>query len=188
MATNDGFIATFGWEQPGALQRSRNGVNWEPAFQGTNYIGDIASDGTRILAGGRPESKISTDFGFNWTDVTEVSLTVWNIRRVGYTSYGGGRFIMVAWTAPDTEVAISKDGGMTWENIVAACGGCNRKKGGRTPKQANMHLASVPKRPEGLLAKYALNIGTKPHESWLDFLSWGSKESLQVQMERMRKR
>lgn len=67
----------------------------------------------------------------------------------------------------------SKGGGMTWENIVTACVACNGKKGCRTPAEANMRLAKTPIRPRGLLAKYALNLGNKPEESWKDFLSWG---------------
>lgn len=35
----------------------------------------------------------------------------------------------------------------TWTNIVTACVGCNRKKGNRTPKQANMPLKVLPTMP-----------------------------------------
>lgn len=36
----------------------------------------------------------------------------------------------------------------TWENLVACCRRCNLKKGDKTVKQANMKLASVPRRPK----------------------------------------
>jgi len=40
-------------------------------------------------------------------------------------------------------------GGKTsWTNVVAACGSCNRRKGGRTPEQAGLHLRSPPRRPQ----------------------------------------
>lgn len=40
------------------------------------------------------------------------------------------------------------DGSPTiWTNIVTACVACNRKKGNRTPKQANMPLKTFPIRP-----------------------------------------
>ena len=77
----------------------------------------------------------------------------------------------------DHVVPRAQGGGMTWENIVAACSKCNRDKGGRTPKQANMRLAKVPRRPDGLTSKYTLNLGAKPHDSWRDFLNWGSKKA-----------
>ena len=35
-----------------------------------------------------------------------------------------------------------------WTNIVTACVLCNRKKGNRTPKQANMPLRTIPIRPK----------------------------------------
>ncbi len=34
-----------------------------------------------------------------------------------------------------------------WTNIVTACVGCNRKKGNKTPKQANMPLINLPIKP-----------------------------------------
>jgi 5-methylcytosine-specific restriction endonuclease McrA len=35
-----------------------------------------------------------------------------------------------------------------WTNIVTACTACNRKKGNRTPKQANMPLKNLPIAPQ----------------------------------------
>lgn len=34
-----------------------------------------------------------------------------------------------------------------WHNIVTACSKCNRKKGNKTPKEANMKLISKPEKP-----------------------------------------
>src|SRR5437763_16042078 len=42
----------------------------------------------------------------------------------------------------------SQGGTSTWENIVCACVSCNVKKGGRTPKEANMHLIRKPEKPK----------------------------------------
>lgn len=44
----------------------------------------------------------------------------------------------------------AQGGRTSWENIVAACIACNRRKGGRTPKQAGMKLRSKPTRPKNL--------------------------------------
>jgi 5-methylcytosine-specific restriction endonuclease McrA len=41
----------------------------------------------------------------------------------------------------------SKGGGSTWDNIVTCCAPCNRRKGDRLPKQADMHPRMVPKPP-----------------------------------------
>ena len=35
----------------------------------------------------------------------------------------------------------------SWENVVTACQSCNQRKADRTPKQAGMTLARVPRRP-----------------------------------------
>jgi|TARA_B100002003_G_scaffold229374_1_gene238602 5-methylcytosine-specific restriction endonuclease McrA len=40
-----------------------------------------------------------------------------------------------------------RDGQHTWENVVSACVPCNRRKAGRTPKEAGMRLAQEPIQP-----------------------------------------
>src|SRR5207247_8837673 len=55
---------------------------------------------------------------------------------------------------PTTELSLdhvtprSQGGQSTWENIVCACVSCNVQKGGRTPKQAHMHLIRKPEKPK----------------------------------------
>jgi len=46
----------------------------------------------------------------------------------------------------------SQGGKTCWENIVACCGICNRRKANRTPEQAKMKLLSKPKKPSYLPA------------------------------------
>jgi 5-methylcytosine-specific restriction endonuclease McrA len=41
----------------------------------------------------------------------------------------------------------SRGGESVWENIVASCAPCNRRKGNRTPHEARMHPATRPKAP-----------------------------------------
>jgi 5-methylcytosine-specific restriction endonuclease McrA len=48
----------------------------------------------------------------------------------------------------DHVVPRSRGGQTTWENIVTSCSECNRVKGDRTPKEAQMPLASTPKEPK----------------------------------------
>ena len=40
-----------------------------------------------------------------------------------------------------------RGGQHTWENVVSACGNCNRRKAGRTPQEANMKLIHRPAPP-----------------------------------------
>ena len=57
----------------------------------------------------------------------------------------------------------------TWTNIVAACGPCNRKKGGRTPEQAHMPLKRPPFEPRPS-AVYRFGRYLKRREEWDQFL------------------
>jgi 5-methylcytosine-specific restriction endonuclease McrA len=44
----------------------------------------------------------------------------------------------------DHVVPVAQGGRKDWENIVTCCVTCNRKKGGRTPAEAAMHLLRTP--------------------------------------------
>jgi len=65
-------------------------------------------------------------------------------------------------------------GKTTWQNIAAACGPCNLKKGGRTPKQAGMGMRQKPFRPNmhKLQAQGRKFPPNYLHESWMDYLYW----------------
>jgi 5-methylcytosine-specific restriction endonuclease McrA len=61
-------------------------------------------------------------------------------------------------------------GGLTiWENVVTCCLSCNVKKGGRTPKEARMKLASPPRTPRHNPV-LAMKIGSPKYESWRTFV------------------
>lgn len=47
----------------------------------------------------------------------------------------------------DHVVPRSKGGPSSWENIVASCAPCNRRKGSSSPRQVGMHLMRVPRTP-----------------------------------------
>lgn len=47
----------------------------------------------------------------------------------------------------DHVIPRSKGGPSTWENIVASCAPCNRRKGDALPHQANMHPRKKPTTP-----------------------------------------
>lgn len=66
----------------------------------------------------------------------------------------------------DHVVPLSRGGRDIWVNVVAACLGCNVKKGSRTPQQAHMPLLAVPYRP-----------------SWVEHLVLSNRNILADQME-----
>ena len=63
----------------------------------------------------------------------------------------------------------SQGGLTTWENIVCSCGTCNRKKGGRTPREARMILHQKPFRPDWLPVLHIRLQGKIP-DPWRMFL------------------
>lgn len=65
------------------------------------------------------------------------------LARDGYTcAYCGGRASTVDHVLPR-----SRNGGNTWSNTVAACGGCNQRKSDRTPAEAGMKMRFTPATP-----------------------------------------
>ena len=71
----------------------------------------------------------------------------------------------------DHVVPVAQGGRKDWENIVTCCVSCNRRKGGRTPAEAGMHLIRVPRRPKG--ARHPDHGGSQERpESWRDYFYW----------------
>jgi 5-methylcytosine-specific restriction endonuclease McrA len=64
----------------------------------------------------------------------------------------------------------SRGGDTTWENVVCACIACNVRKGGRTPREANMRLIRKPVKPKRC-PMLTVKLGNPKYESWKTFLS-----------------
>ncbi len=56
-----------------------------------------------------------------------------------------------------------------WSNVVAACPPCNRRKGGKTPKNAHMTLRQSPAKPSPS-AYYRFSHHLSSHEEWEQFI------------------
>lgn len=66
----------------------------------------------------------------------------------------------------------SRGGRTEWTNIVTCCIDCNRKKGGKTPREASMKLLKKPVMPAWVPA-VRLTIGFKKvPETWREYLYW----------------
>ena len=69
----------------------------------------------------------------------------------------------------DHVVPRSQGGGTSWDNIVCACVDCNVRKGGRTPRQANMTLIRKPEKPKRS-PLLNLKLTQNKYRSWPSFL------------------
>jgi 5-methylcytosine-specific restriction endonuclease McrA len=80
-------------------------------------------------------------------------------------SPGHGRELTI-----DHVVPRSRGGRTAWDNVVAACGPCNRDKGDRTPDEAGMRLLALPGHPTALqLGRRGMVVGDPPPE-WRAYL------------------
>jgi 5-methylcytosine-specific restriction endonuclease McrA len=77
----------------------------------------------------------------------------------------------------DHVIPRSKGGLTEWENVVAACSGCNVVKGNKLPRQCGMYPLREPHAPT--TRELQENGRAFPpgylHESWRDYLYWDSE-------------
>jgi 5-methylcytosine-specific restriction endonuclease McrA len=72
----------------------------------------------------------------------------------------------------DHVVPRSKGGDSSWDNIVAACAPCNRRKGDSLPRQAGMQLARAPRTPS---ADVFIHVASPSiPASWQQYLDYSS--------------
>jgi 5-methylcytosine-specific restriction endonuclease McrA len=69
----------------------------------------------------------------------------------------------------DHVVPRSKGGTSTWENIVASCAPCNRRKGDLTPRQVGMRLTKTPRTPSPTVFIQVASPSIPP--SWRQYLA-----------------
>lgn len=69
----------------------------------------------------------------------------------------------------DHVIPRAQGGRTSWENVVASCVSCNRRKGGRTPEQAKLRLRRSPQRPRWTPLLGAASYGIRYRE-WQPFL------------------
>jgi len=70
----------------------------------------------------------------------------------------------------DHVIPRSRAGETTWENLVACCHPCNNRKGNRTPDEAGMRLARLP-RPFSLhTSRHLMRLMGKADDQWRKYL------------------
>ena len=78
----------------------------------------------------------------------------------------------------DHVIPRSRGGPSNFENIVAACAGCNLRKGSKTLREADMRLLRKPRMPSpqelDRIGKRLASVHVQLHRTWTDYLYWGS--------------
>ena len=116
----DYWFATYGWGPPGGIRRSTNGVDWTEVLGETTF-GGIAVGPESVVAGAR-NARRTTDDGESWVDTGDTTLSVWNVRRVGYLAEAG-LFVLVA---DESDIVFSSDEGASWWHADAMPDTCGR--------------------------------------------------------------
>ena len=67
-----------------------------------------------------------------------------------------------------------RGGTHTWDNLVAACKGCNHRKGSKTLTEARMHLVRAPFEPRSdLYSLFTPYLADERNEAWRSYLFLG---------------
>lgn len=82
--------------------------------------------------------------------------------------YCGGKFPTYELSI-DHVIPLSAGGRTRWTNVACACTACNKRKGGRTPAEANMKLIRKPVQPR-FNPLIGLKLRRKKYYSWKHFL------------------
>ena len=69
----------------------------------------------------------------------------------------------------DHVVPVSQGGQTVWYNVVCCCVECNKRKGGRTPRQAGMKLIQPPVKPKRS-PMLTLKLRSPKYQSWNQFI------------------
>ena len=77
----------------------------------------------------------------------------------------------------DHVIPRSRGGLTTWENVATSCHDCNRRKGGKSPKEAGMKLIQQPSKPASVpffdLSQHSIRYKEwKPFINFVDFSYW----------------
>ncbi len=136
--------------QQSAFYKAKDKILW--TIQGPHEV--ILRGGTNAITGLRSEMRIDTIIAVdNGTSPSKYrkrppALTNRDLfaRDRHLCAYCGTQYSASRLTR-DHILPRSKGGPDVWENVVAACRGCNQKKDDRTPEQAGMELLFVPYTP-----------------------------------------
>ena len=90
--------------------------------------------------------------------------------RDGYACQYCGQVFPARDLTLDHVIPKSRGGPSRWENLVAACNGCNHRKGDRTPDEANMAVLRQPRPLTIHTSRGMIRLAGHEEPSWRKFL------------------
>lgn len=90
--------------------------------------------------------------------------------RDGYTCQYCQQVFPASQLTLDHVIPRSKGGPTSWENLVACCIECNKKKGDRTPEEAGMKLARQPRAYTLHTSRYLMRLMARKDSQWQKYL------------------
>lgn len=101
------FVATWGYNRPGKLQRSTDGKEWTDVMTGTPPFEGVAYGNSVFVADGNPPS-VSSD-GKTWSRGGKLSFD-FDYRGIEFVPTAGGTFVVTGDSADQKAISLSRDG------------------------------------------------------------------------------
>jgi 5-methylcytosine-specific restriction endonuclease McrA len=160
VAMEDGSFATYDFETWAELS----------AHRAKNYTRQVDDDWVRTPNAEIQAPRVIRLVGYDKVPKQTVKFNRRNIfaRDHNQCQYCGRKFASSELSL-DHVIPRSQGGQTTWDNIVCACVDCNVRKGGRTPRQANVTLIRKPEKPKRSPV-LNLKLTQAKYRSWQSFL------------------
>jgi 5-methylcytosine-specific restriction endonuclease McrA len=81
-----------------------------------------------------------------------------------------GKILAAGELTLDHVVPRSRGGSSTWENLVACCHNCNRRKGNQLPQEANMRLTREPRAFNLHTSRHIMRLMGRSDSKWQKYL------------------
>jgi len=140
-------------------------VTGQPRYAHVSSIGTAGK--VKSLTATSADRALSSIYQFQVTNTNVAGGRIF-ARDGNQCQYCGRKFV-TSELSLDHVIPRSQGGGTTWENIVCACVECNVRKGGRTPRQANMTLIRKPEKPKRSPV-LNMKLSQKKYQTWQSFL------------------
>ena len=119
----DGFMISYGWGDPGQVELSNDGENWDVVQTGRTFAGVAYGNGRYFLCS-HFNPLFSADGGATWTSGGTINSIPFNQRQAHFIPQNGGIFISLSNSSEVVDVMISDDNGVSFRHPSTLPAGC----------------------------------------------------------------